>query len=75
LNSNLVFEINPNDRDIISVLPISSNGQPISIQGAAWNTVVGYISMLDNHLPALQRAITGNREATEKRFTDVEDEL
>jgi hypothetical protein len=31
--------------------------------------------MLDNPLPALQNILTGNCEAMEKRFADVEDEL
>jgi hypothetical protein len=71
----LVFEINPNDQARISVLPIISAGQPINLQGATWNTVIEYLSMLDNRLPALQSVTTGTVEAIEKRFAGVDDEL
>jgi hypothetical protein len=37
--------------------------------------VVEFIAMLENRLPALQHIVTGNRDATEKRFADVDDEL
>jgi hypothetical protein len=31
--------------------------------------------MLENRLPALHNILTGNRDATGKRFADVKDEL
>jgi hypothetical protein len=78
LEKELVFAINPTDRARLSgvaVVPIGSSAQPVTLQGATWNSLMEYISMLDYRLPALQSVLTGHRGATKKRFADVEDEL
>jgi hypothetical protein len=75
LETELVFAINPTDRARLIVVPIGSSGQPVSLQWATWNSLIEYISMLDYRLPALQSVLTGHRNATEKRFANVEDEL
>jgi hypothetical protein len=75
LETELVFAINPKDRARLSVLSIGSSAQPVSLQGATWNSLIEYISMLDYRLPALQSVLTGHRDATAKRFADVKDEL
>jgi hypothetical protein len=54
---------------------IGSSAQPVTLQGATWNSLIEYISMLDYRLPALQSVLTGHRDATENRCADVEDEL
>jgi hypothetical protein len=71
----LVFAINSTDRTRRSVVPIGNSAQPVTLQGATWNSLIEYISMMDYRLPALQNVLTGHRDATEKRFADVEDEL
>jgi hypothetical protein len=60
---------------MISLSSISSAGQPINLQGAAWNVLVEYIPIIDDRLPALQIVLTGTCEANEKRFVDVEHKL
>jgi uncharacterized protein with GYD domain len=75
LEKELVFAINLTDRARLSVVPIGSSDQPVTLQGATWNSLMVYISMLDYRIPALQSVLTGHRDATEKRFADVEDEL
>jgi hypothetical protein len=75
LEKELVFAINPTDRARLSIVPIGSSAQPVTLQGATWNSLMEYISMLDYRIPALQSVLTGHRDATEKRFADVEDEL
>jgi hypothetical protein len=75
LEKELVFPINPTDRAILSVVPIDSSAQTASLQGATWNSLIEYISMLDYRLPALQSVLTGHRDATKKRVAYVEDAL
>jgi hypothetical protein len=60
---------------VLSVVPIGNSAQPVTLQGATWNSLMEYISMLDYRLPALQSVLTGHRDATEKRFADVEFEF
>jgi hypothetical protein len=66
LDSECVFEITPTGHARISFVPISNAGQAINLQGGTWNAVVEYIAMLENHLPALQNIVMGNRDATHK---------
>jgi hypothetical protein len=75
LDSDLVLEINPTYRARISSVPIRSAGQAINPQGATWNLVVEYITILENNLPALQNILRVNRVVMDKHFADVEDEL
>jgi hypothetical protein len=75
LEKELVVAINPTDRSRLSVVPIVSSAQPVTLQGTTWNSLIEYISMLDYRLPALQNVLTGHRDTTEKRFAYVEDEL
>jgi hypothetical protein len=75
MGTELVFAINPTDRARLRVVPIVSSAQPVSLQGATWNSLVEYISMLDYYLPALQSVLTGHRDTTKKIFVAVEDEI
>jgi hypothetical protein len=75
LKKELVLVINTTDRARLSIVPIGSSDQPVTLQGATCNSLIEYISMLGYHLPALRSALTGHRDATKKRFVDVEGEL
>jgi hypothetical protein len=73
--AELLFDINPTDRAILSFVPIENAGQAINLQGATLNALVEYINMLERRLPALQNMVSQTRDTSEARFADVEDEL
>jgi hypothetical protein len=75
LDAELLFDINPTDRVILSFVPIENAEQAINLQGATLNALVEYINMLERRLPALQRMVSQTRDTSEARFADVEDEL
>jgi hypothetical protein len=76
LNSDLLFYIEPIDQQArISFVPIGNAGQVINLQGSMQNDVLEYITILEKRLPALQHMVSGNWDAAELRFVDVDDEL
>jgi hypothetical protein len=75
LEVDLLFDINPIDRDRISFVPIENTGQVIKLQGSTWNALVEYINILERRLPALQIMVSQNRDTVKARSDDVEDEL
>jgi hypothetical protein len=43
LEKELVFGINLTERARLSVVPIGSSAQPVTLQGATWNSLIEYI--------------------------------